>query len=268
LFRIRDHIISLVAVFLALGLGILIGTGLSDDMLVTQQRLLIDQMSKDVRALREDRLTLEAQLQTVTRDLYLWEKYQEALYPGVVAGALAEKRVTFVCHGAEIPPGVLHMLEDADAILSGVITIEGRQTLGADPAELGDALAALAAGDVLTAEMGALLQPYFDEDVIRLEQYGNLKPDAVIFVLGGRENADRRLVEETVVALGHDRFSLIGMEWSDVNDSLLEGLKAAGVSTIDNVDTVFGQFSLISVLRGSAGSYGIKAAADEFIANF
>ena len=48
MYHLRDHIISLVAVFLALGLGILIGTGLSDDMLVTQQRLLIERMTEEL----------------------------------------------------------------------------------------------------------------------------------------------------------------------------------------------------------------------------
>jgi hypothetical protein len=267
-FRIRDHIISLVAVFLALGLGILIGTGMSDDMLVKQQRLLIDQMTKDVRSLREERVALESRLQTVNRDLYLWEKYQEALYPAMVAGALENKRVTFICHGADIPSGVLRMILDADAMLCSVVTLAEKEALGADPARLGHAIAALSAGRTLTDEMKEVLRPLSDEQLIRHDKYGNHHPDIVIFVLGERDNTDQRLVEETVGAFMQDNMAVVATEWSHVGNSLLDGLKAAGISTIDNADTVFGQFSLLSVLRGSAGNYGIKAAADEFIANF
>jgi hypothetical protein len=267
MFRIRDHIISLVGVFLALGVGILIGTGLSDDMLVKQQRLLIDQMTMDVRTLREERSALETRLQIINRDLYLWEKYQDALYPGMVAGALEEKNIAIVCQGADIPPGVLRLLQDADATLCSVIFIAEGRTIGANPAELGEALAALAGNRPLTAKMSEALQPYLDEKVLRYETYARQSPHAVIFMLGEREHTDSRLVEETVKSLGHDLI-LVGLEWSHVQESVLESLKAAGMSTIDNAETVFGQYSLMAVLRGSAGNYGIKAAADDFIANF
>lgn len=268
MFRVRDHIISLVAVFLALGVGILIGTGMSDDMLVTQQRLLIEQMTKDYRELREERRVLEARLQGMTRDLYLWEKYQEALYPGVVAGALSGKRISLICHGTEVPESILRLLQDADGILCNVLVVDERQALGTDTSGLGAALAALSVQETITPEMEAYIQPYLTEQKIRIDIMNNEQPEIVILVLGGRQQADRRIVDELIATLPQDRFLLVGLEQSDITDSLLQQLKAAGISTIDNADTVFGQFSLLAVLRGSSGSYGIKQTADEFIANF
>lgn len=268
MFRIKDHIISLVAVFLALGLGILIGTGMSDDMIITQQRLLIEQMSKDYKTIREERHVLEARLQSVTRDLHLWEKYQEALYPGIVSGALLEKNVAVVCYGADFPQGVLRTLQDAEAGICTVIHIGGREVTGADAPGLGTSLAALASGEPLSPDVEELIGSYVHESKVRVEVFTKDKPDTIMLILGGRKNTDRKLVSELIGAFSQGQYSVIGLETSDVTDSLLGEIKAAGYSTIDNIDTVFGQYSLISVLRGSAGNYGIKQAADQFIATF
>jgi len=268
MFRIRDHIISLVAVFLALGLGILIGTTLSDEMLITQQRLLIEQMTKEHKGLREERRAMEAQLQTFTHDLSLWKKYQEALYPILVNGALTGKRVSIIVHGAEIPPGVPEILRDADAILCNVIQIKERQALNNNTSGIGAALVALTTNELLKAEMEESLAPFIADETIQLEQLDKGTPDAVILVLGEQEFVDKRLVNELLSHLPQDRFTVVGLEWSSVRASLLDQFKAAGISTIDNADTVFGQFSLLAVLRGNAGSFGIKSTADQLMANF
>lgn len=268
MFRIKDHIISLVAVFLALGLGILIGTSLSDEMLITQQRLLIEQMTKEQKGLREEQRAMESRLQIVNHDLSLWKKYQEALYPILVDGALTGKRLSVIVHGAEMPPGVLEMLRDADAILCNVVHIKERQALNAATSGLGTALVALAANELLTAEMEKSLASFIADGRILLERLERGTPDAVILVLGEQEFADKRLVNELVAGLPRERFTVVGLECSSVRASLFEQLKAAGISTIDNADTVFGHFSLLAVLRGSAGNFGIKPSADQLMANF
>ncbi len=268
MFRIKDHIISLVAVFLALGLGILIGTTLSDEMLITQQRLLIEHMTKEQKGFREERRAMEARLQTVNHDLSLWKKYQEALYPSLVGGVLAGKRVSVIVHGAEIPPGVLEILRDADAILCNVIHINERQALNAATLGLGKALVGLAVNELLTAEMEESLAPFFTDGSILLERLERGTPDAVILILGEQELMDKRLLNELVAGLPQDRFTVVGLEWSSVRASHFEQLRAAGISTIDNADTVFGQFSLLAVLRGSTGNFGIKSSADQLMAIF
>ncbi|EEG78306.1 copper transporter [Dethiobacter alkaliphilus] len=263
MFRFRDHIISLVAVFLALGLGILIGTGLSDDMLVTQQRLLIEQMARDQRSLREQAQAMEAKVQSLTRDLYWWEKYQEALYPNVVSGLLRDKPVSVIYHGTNLPQDVLGVLRDAEADVCSIIRVEGQEEL-AYAEGLGLALAM----SLTEGNKHDKLDSYLAEGRIFLEYYSPNPPQAVILMLGEQEMVEKRLLEEMIETFNHEQVTLVGLEYSEVEDSVLESLKEAGLSTVDNVDTVFGQFSLLSVLRGSAGNYGIKSAADQFIADY
>lgn len=264
MFRFRDHIISLVAVFFALGLGILIGTGMSDDMLLKQQRLLIEQMTQDARTLREERKALEAQLQSMSRDLYLWEKYQEVLYPGLVTGALDGHIISIVCHAADIPEKLLEMFADAEAEICSIITVDRRGLTG-DRTGLGAALAALATGTLDNTDHRSLLDRYLLEETITVRERTVKQPRTVLILLGGRDKTDVKLVEEMIRQLDQEKLTVVCLEWSVVSDSVLGDLKALGVSTIDNIDTVFGRFSLLSVLRGSPGNFGIKPAADQFI---
>ncbi|MDW7652357.1 MAG: copper transporter [Bacillota bacterium] len=268
MFRIRDHIISLVAVFFSLGLGILIGTGMSDDMLVTQQRLLIEQMTKDYRTLREERMEMEARIQSLTKDLYLWESYQEALYPGIVKGALADSNLSLIRYGADIPPGVLTTLQDAQANICSVISVEPASDSKLAKTGLGPAVAKLASGLNPDQDEQDILDSYLADNSVRIELHGRKRVGNVVIILGERAGLDAAFVREIIDELDPNSVSVVALEWTDVSDSLLGSLKEAGISTIDNADSVFGQFSLLSVLRGSAGNYGIKDAADQFIATF
>jgi hypothetical protein len=268
LFRVKDHIISLVAVFLALGLGILIGTGISENMLVKQQRLLIDQMSRDFRVQRQERVMLEAQLQAATRDLYLWEKFRSALYPGLVTGTLAGKNIAVISHGAEIPPGVLAILHDAEAEITKVVNVAGQSQLNESVDGLGKALATMISGKSIDRQQQEILDRFAATELLQIQLSASEKPEAVILVLGERENTSSELLQQLCENIDQERLTLIGLEWSEVTDSVLNELKTLGFSTIDNADTAFGQFSLLSVLRGSPGNFGVKGDADQFVSTF
>ena len=268
MFRFRDHVISLVAVFLALGLGILIGTGMSDDMLVTQQRLLIEQMSRDQRSLREEAQAMEAEVQSLTRDIYLWEKYQEALYPGVVGGFLTDKPMSVIYHGTEFPDDVLNVLRDAEAEICSVIGIEKKEQLALGDGDIGTILGKYVTGETLDAESQTQMSSYQADERISVQRYSRNAPQGIIVVLGERDDVEQAVVHDIISVLDQDQLTLVGLEYSKIKDSVLHDLKEVGISTIDNGDTVFGQFSLLAVLRGSAGNYGIKSAADQFIANY
>ncbi|HYH28079.1 MAG TPA: copper transporter, partial [Actinomycetota bacterium] len=56
----RFHLVSLVAVFLALGLGILAGTTVLDRQIVSQLERQTDRLSRTAEGLREDVRALQA----------------------------------------------------------------------------------------------------------------------------------------------------------------------------------------------------------------
>ena len=265
--RLRDHIASLVAVFLALGLGILIGTGFSEDMLVTQQRLLIDRLTLEFSDLREEQRRLEAQIQEQKRDLYLWEQYQKALYDMYVPGSLAGQKPALICHAAELPEAVPALLADAGAEPVALLRVAAKGTGEQAIASLGQAVCdLLAAGDA--ERQAEVLQELQQDGRLSAELILPEAADAVLLFLGEKEQVDTVFVRDLAAAAKSLGIALVGLENSKVKKSALEELKAAGMSTIDNADTVFGQFSLLAVLQGVPGNYGIKAGADAFLPAF
>ncbi len=268
MFRLKDHIISLVAVFLALGLGILIGSGMGDDMLVKQQRLLIEQLSKDFRSLREESMTLEAKVQLLSRDLDFWSKYQEALYPGLVTGVLDSKKAAIICHGAPLLEELVAILYDAGAQLTALAQISPQSQWSDHDGLLASALAVFISSGAVGEEGEAVLKSYAENESIHLQSKGRGRPDAVIFLLGDRHNIDRRFVLALAEKLAAEKIRVVAVELSDIADSILEDFMEMGLPTIDNADTVFGRISLLAVLRGATGHFGFKPGAESFIAPF
>jgi len=266
--RFKDHIISLAAVFLALGLGILIGSGMGDDMLVKQQRLIIDQMSRDFQALREETIQLEAQIRLLNRDIYLWEKYQEALYPAMVSGALAGKKTAIIKYGAKVPDGLTQILEDAGVITTSLLSIDlGRDWKG--PATLlGGALAELVGGNPLSGPEKETLDEKLLGGRIHLPNRQAGVPDMVIILVGNEKYVNAELVKTLCYRLAEANLPVVALESSDIQDSLLGAFREFGFSTIDNVDTIFGQVTLLSVLAGRTGHFGIKQGTEQFVVPF
>ena len=268
MFRLRDHIVSLVAVFLALGLGIIIGTGFSEDMLVTQQRLLIEQLTSDFQLMRQERSQLQANIQALTRDLSLWDQYHQALYPHIVAGALNDKKIALIYHATSIPQDLLTLLQDAQAELCSVIGIAEKTVLGTETKNVGRALASLTAAGSCSEAEEKQLADFLAREVITIDIQLAARPDTLLLLVGERQALDQRMLTELSQCCRQGSINLVGLEWSSIKNSWLTELKKQGFSTIDNVDTVFGQYSLLSVLQGSSGNFGIKQAAEEFIASF
>jgi hypothetical protein len=268
IFRLKDHVISLVAVFLSLGVGILIGTGMSDDMMVKQQRLLIEQMAREHRVIREEKVMLEKQFELTLRDLDFWQEYQNALYPRLVNGSLADMKVAIICYGTEIPQDITVLLQDAGAIFSGIIFVHSGVDPGDSVTVLGSALAAITTGDPLSGDQQEILDRQLLAETVQVRHRAHEKPDAVIWLLGDRQNTNSGLVKKVLQELQSRKIQLVALEKSEVTDSLLNEIRDFDISTIDNGDTIFGQFSLLSVLQGNTGHFGFKDTAEQFVATF
>lgn len=265
MFRLKDHIISLMAVFLALGVGILIGTGLSEDMLVRQQRLMIEQMTLEYRHLREERSALELRCLELSQELDFWSRFYEALYPSLVEGVLNGKKVTLVCQGAQVPQAMMEVLRDSGAQIARVVIVDGAGEKGEQSALMAEAIAALVLYGPLAGRHLEVLDSLLAAKKIHFQGKWTERPDAVLLLVGDGKGAGGQLSLSMAQVLLREKTQLVALESSDTNNSLLADIKELGVPTIDNVDTVFGQYSLLAVLQGKNGHFGFKSAAEQLV---
>jgi hypothetical protein len=116
----RYHLVSLIAVFLAVALGIVIGTTQLNGPLTTN-------LQSQVSNLQEDKRALETQTQQLQSQLNGIGGFDEAVGPTLVADTLSGRRVVLVIDSGDVPTdvveGVTALLGTAGATVTGSIRL-------------------------------------------------------------------------------------------------------------------------------------------------
>ena len=117
----RYHLVSLIAVFLAIALGLVIGaTQLSGP--------LLDNLQGQVTALQEDKRDLEAQTQDLQTQAESSNGFATAVAPALVAGTLADRSVLLVQASEDVTTDTVEevtaLVAEAGGTVSGQITVQ------------------------------------------------------------------------------------------------------------------------------------------------
>jgi hypothetical protein len=299
----RFHLVSLVAVFLALGLGVLTGTTVINRGLVAR----LEEQTNDLRQRTEE---AEAEVTRLEAEVESWSAFGEEVMDTLLLGRLNGTQVVLVTQegtdDASID-GVLGALDMAsDETIVGPLTVTGRMALtgesdraelaaivGLDPsteaevlqneaaARLAERLSFGPAGeDILTAlqDGGFLIDQGAELTDATLEAIG--QPGQAVVVLAGGPAASRLQPERFLVPLVSDLASdgssvaagepVIAQEDEPPFVALLRSGEVAGaISTQDNVDQTPGQIGVVlalqDLLRGVSGHYGVGDGASRVI---
>jgi hypothetical protein len=92
----RYHLVSLIAVFLAVALGIVIGT-------TALNAPILDDLEGEVAALTQDKRELETQTQELQAQLDGGDAFEAAVAPTLVAESLTGRSVVLVATGDDVP---------------------------------------------------------------------------------------------------------------------------------------------------------------------
>ncbi|MBN1094572.1 copper transporter [Blastococcus sp. TML/M2B] len=116
----RYHLVSLIAVFLAIALGIVVGT--------TQLNgPILDRLETQVDSLEQDKRSLEDQTRELQGSLDTSDEFESALAPALVDGALAGSSVLLVVASPEVETGdveeVSALITQAGGTVSGQISL-------------------------------------------------------------------------------------------------------------------------------------------------
>jgi hypothetical protein len=68
-----------------------------------------------------------------------------------------------------------------------------------------------------------------------------------------------------IEAIKRSNIPAVGVEKSDCGKTSIPQYRDARISSVDNVDSIIGQYSLIRVLQGCTGHYGLKDTAQALI---
>jgi hypothetical protein len=278
----RYHALSLVAVFLALAIGIVLGVTIGDSLLSDAERSLRGDLSGKVVDARADAAKARGEL--AGRDSML-----DALYPQLVRNRLSPERVALVTWGP-LPDGIDAGVRDAikqgggrldsvsvfDRPLTSLKTFLGDTDFGistADDAalkELGRSLARSLIGGGRLAR--GLRDQAPDEFSGRFRH-----ADAVVFYeapkpsdgsdeKGVKEREDQRAqtIEAAMVEeLAKRTIAVVGVEMTSTDPSQIPRYKSLKLSSSDSVDKSGGRIALVFTLAGAQGNYGFKSSAQK-----
>jgi hypothetical protein len=117
----RYHLVSLIAVFLAVALGIVIGTTQLNEPILADIKSQVSSLEQDKRGLEDQTQALQAQLDSS-------DAFETAVAPALVRNSLKDRRVLLVVTNEDVPAdtvdGVSSLIEQAGGKLSGTIRLQ------------------------------------------------------------------------------------------------------------------------------------------------
>ncbi|MGE5381726.1 MAG: copper transporter [Methylocystaceae bacterium] len=284
---IRYHIATLVAVFLALGLGILIGSGLVNSNVISdQQAKIIDQLKVEFEDLRGQKVELTAQNDYLSRMIKYHDEFNREMMPALIKNRLAGEQVAVVLTGGEqIPPGLFNTLSLAGVKVASTSIFLPNASMEdpgvrtklsqyynlpdtSSPEEM-QSLVAKTVARIVSAD-GA------DKEIALLKQLNLVKmngqfgvPVKAVIVVGGAndlqyyfpETIDQPLIEY----FNEVKKTVYGVENAQVTKSYMDLYQKLHINTIDDIDLMVGQLALILSMDGEPGNFGVKSTAQKFM---
>ena len=282
MFDFRYHALSLVAVFLALAVGLLLGIAIGDSELVSSAETSLRE------DLRGDVERASAEADTLRGELTRRQAFEMQAYPLLVGERLQGRRVAVItmhAAGDRTFDDVRNALTPSGAELSSVARLRLPPDLGR-----------LAAGAVGTryeglAEDPDLLEPFARRVGESLVQGGRLIADscAARCVLAAGElgrprrssssAASRTSPRSAPTTSSSSRTPSSAASWTgalrhprrrrratDTDPSQIPWYQSHGLASVDDVDEVAGRAALVITLAvGADGHYGIKSTRDSLL---
>lgn len=284
MFNMRAYVVSIVAIFLALGIGILLGTVIIDkETLLKQQNLLLEDVRKDVKHVIEDNRKLKEQASG-------FSSFEKKIFPVVVKDKLIGKTIA-VMQSPSVNDKNTKFVFDTINRASGkyfVIKISsdsyGEKTIvNKKIRKLTTTSASSDNQNLLFGTLGrSVAIPDSNPSLKMMSRTGLLSvisdkkeikdldkaiPNSVAIIISSKdkENLDKfysPLIEE----LKQYNISIVAVEIYD-DEPTVVNLKKLQITTIDNINEVSGQISLTYGLNGEIGSFGRKTGVDSIMPN-
>ena len=275
----RYHATSLIAVFIALAVGILVGAEFGGDALTNTRKALERSLTGNLQDARSRADQLGAELSRSN-------EFADRVYPVLVRNRLAGKRIGIVALGglpSEFTSDIEEALGPTGGRLVGVGVVrepvdlsslagDVSKTRFADIRRNSDTLTTFGTG--LGRQLvrgGTLLERVRSQIFSRASgNFGAL--DGVIVVrdqpedLGPVQRATAGRLESALMGgITGTRTPAVGIETSTTEPSSVSFFQGNDLSSVDDVDATAGRLAMVFAMLGAEGSFGVKGSADRLL---
>jgi Copper transport outer membrane protein, MctB len=278
-FSARYHATSLIAVFLALAVGILIGAEFGGDALNGTRKNLENSLVGNLQDAR-------GRVEDLNAEMGHADEFDEKVYPVLTRDRLLGKRIALLAFGSlpgEITSAVEGALGPTGAKLVGVGVVREPVDTTSLAEELADTrfselatepeqLIELGTGVGRQIVIGGTLPEFVRGQLFTHAsgEFGAL--DGVIVVrsqpegMGPVQRSTANTLETSmlkgVTATG---VPSVGVESTSTEPSSISFFQSNDLATVDDIETTAGELALVYALLGAEGNFGVKSSADRLL---
>jgi hypothetical protein len=275
----RYHATSLIAVFLALAVGILIGAEFGGDALNGTRKNLENSLVGNLQDAR-------GRVEDLNAEMGHADEFDEKVYPVLTRDRLLGKRIALVAFGSlpgEITSAVEEALGPTGAKLVGVGVVREPVDSTSLAEELADTrfselatepeqLIELGTGVGRQIVIGGTLPEFVRGQLFSHAsgEFGAL--DGVIVVrsqpegMGPVQRSTANALETSMLkGITATNVPTVGVESTSTEPSSISFFQSNDLATVDDIDTTAGDLALVYALLGAEGNFGVKSSADRLL---
>lgn len=280
--NMKFYVISIVAIFAALGIGIYIGFTLDAQSFVVDQREdIASKLEERFDFLKSENQNLKSQMEELESEGENNRRYIENTYESLIKDKLEGSNFILVeTNDDYMYSAVGSTIMDAGGSVSGMLTLNPEyynkdelekfykiNKLEKDSEDIISDLTEKISRSIIDKDLWLLDRLEESKLIVKSGDFSS-KIDALILAGGSlAENPDNiNSVDKAFVnSFKANDIPVKGVEKENVSFSYMSQYKAFKIDTIDNVDSTIGKVSLIYSLKGYHGNFGVKEFSDELM---
>lgn len=261
----KFYVVSIVAIFTALGLGIYIGFAMdTEDFITERQESLIDIVESNFETITEENKELLA----INEELELKDRNKSSFIDGsyeyIIPERLSGLNVAIIESNPDyVMSGIGRDLELAGANVLNITTLNKK----IQDSKNHKSIINEAAKGIINGGNSEKLNELIEEGYI--DSLGDYSARAdIVIVAGGsydKNSPSLSLDREIIDVCKKENISVLGVEKSSAKNSYIGKYKEYDIPTVDNVETKMGKVAMILSLEGKKGHFGIKGTADSVL---
>ena len=286
--NMKYYIVTIGAIFIALGVGILVGFNLNyDQALSKQQSEVLESFNTEFDDLKNKNKNLQSEIDNLNGDVNTLKSYVDKNVNGLTVDALTDKNtgIILTSENYDYSEELEELITNANGTVSFNIVIKDNISDEDKLARLSKDLNKTfkSSQDVINYIVDSLASAKGYEQIYALEDLGVVKINEIkkenyqaydsVVLLGESSGDDIKAKfneKEKIIIdkLKEGNKYLVAVSQSNSENTILELYSKNNVSTIDNINEGIGKVSLVNLLKNQniVGNYGTSKNAKELIA--
>ena len=284
--NMKYYIVSIGAIFIALGIGMLVGFNLNyDQEMSKQQANIISDLDKKFDNLKEKNDTLEQDLAKMTEEYNKSIEFIDANFDKILVNELLDKNIGVIStnqsedYTKDIEETIVKSNGNIAFNIAIKNTIYDEKKLEEVSTKLG--LEIKDANDIVTYILDSLnstdakvkLASLEELELIKVNDINNeyMSYDSVVLAGGSDSKTSKDDFEKIdkflISKLKEEKKSVVGVQKSTTTNSYIELYSNEKVSTVDNIEQKSGKLAMVMLLKDSniLGNYGILDTAQSIL---